>query len=81
MGRTGKLFAVDHVGVTPDIMTLGKAFGGGVAPIATIAAIHTTLEEEVPQIVAAKGECFIKHLLAIQSRHSDVLTMVRGRGR
>ncbi|MCY0908881.1 MAG: aminotransferase class III-fold pyridoxal phosphate-dependent enzyme [Sulfobacillus thermotolerans] len=40
MGRTGKLFGVDHSGVVPDIMTLGKAFGGGVAPIACMVAQH-----------------------------------------
>ena len=38
MGRTGKLFGVDHWNVVPDIMTLGKAFGGGVMPIAAMVA-------------------------------------------
>lgn len=33
MGRTGKMFYCEYDGVTPDLLALGKGFGGGVMPI------------------------------------------------
>lgn len=38
LGRTGKWLACDWEGVCPDLLTLGKALGGGVMPVAAIVA-------------------------------------------
>ena len=87
MGRTGTLWGIEHWGVAPDIMTMGKALGGAVIPVgcfistpevfesfmenpyihtttfggnpmataAVIAALHATLDEDIPRQAAEKG--------------------------
>jgi putrescine aminotransferase len=49
MGRTGKMFACDHVNVVPDIMCLGKAFGGGVMPMGAFVSNKTIWEHLFPE--------------------------------
>ena len=36
LGRTGENFACDLWGVKPDLMTLGKALGGGIVPVSAV---------------------------------------------
>jgi ornithine--oxo-acid transaminase len=36
LGRTGHTLAVQRVGVTPDLVTLGKALGGGIVPVSAV---------------------------------------------
>ena len=45
MGRSGKLFAYMHYGVTPDILTTAKALGGGFP----VSAMLTT--EEIASVM------------------------------
>lgn len=44
IGRTGKLFAFEHFGIIPDILTLGKALGGGM-PIGALVSSRDKLQE------------------------------------
>ncbi|NQX62059.1 ornithine--oxo-acid transaminase [Paenibacillus qinlingensis] len=43
-GRTGRRFASDWEGVTPNLYVLGKALGGGVFPISAVAGDREVLE-------------------------------------
>ncbi|MGF1637096.1 MAG: aminotransferase class III-fold pyridoxal phosphate-dependent enzyme, partial [Cyclobacteriaceae bacterium] len=47
MGRTGKMFAYEHFGLTPDIITLAKGLGGGF-PIGAMLAKQEIAEHLQP---------------------------------
>ena len=49
MGRTGKMFACEHWSVIPDILCLGKAFGGGVMPIGAFVSTRPIWEHLFPE--------------------------------
>ncbi len=44
MGRTGKLFAFEHFDVVPDILTIAKAFGGGL-PIGAFISSYENMQQ------------------------------------
>ncbi len=54
-GRTGKWAAIDHFGVTPDIMTLGKGLSGGYVPLSAVVATKKVVD------AIAKGSGAFKH--------------------
>ena len=84
MGRTGKLFAYEHAGITPDIMTLGKGIGGGVPLSALLARENVCCFEPGDQggtyngnpLMCAVGVAVIQRLLA-----PGFLAEVEARGR
>lgn len=38
LGRTGTLFTVEHYGIVPDMLVIGKGLGGGIFPLAALIA-------------------------------------------
>jgi putrescine aminotransferase len=48
MGRTGKLWGVDHWDVVPDIMCIGKSIGGGVMPLSAFISTAEIWEVMIP---------------------------------
>jgi len=48
LGRTGKMFAFEHEGVRPDIVTVGKALSGGFYPVSAVLADAALMDLFLP---------------------------------
>jgi acetylornithine/N-succinyldiaminopimelate aminotransferase len=74
MGRTGKLFAYEHYGIEPDIMTLAKALGGGL-PLGAMLAKEKVARSFVP---GAHASTFGGNPLACNVGLAVLDTLTRG---
>ncbi len=43
LGRTGRMFAFEHEGIRPDVVTIGKALSGGFYPVSAVLARREVL--------------------------------------
>ena len=57
-GRTGKMFAVEHWDIKPDIMTVAKALTSGYLPIGAAIA-----SKKVGEVMEGEGEQTFRHLI------------------
>jgi acetylornithine/N-succinyldiaminopimelate aminotransferase len=73
MGRTGDLFAYKRVGVTPDVMSLAKALGGGFP----IGAVLATAEAASGMTPGSHGSTFGGNPLAIASANAVLDVMLK----
>jgi taurine--2-oxoglutarate transaminase len=73
-GRTGRWFAADHWGVTPDLMTFAKGVNSGYVPLGGVA-----ISEEIAATFATRpypgGLTYSGHPLACASAVATIMTM------
>lgn len=74
-GRTGKLFAFEHFGIVPDILTLAKPIGGGFP----LGAMVTTPEVADKMPRGGHGTTFGGNPLAMAAGTAAIKTIVEGR--
>ncbi len=62
LGRTGRMFACEHFGLTPDIITVAKSFGGGLPLAAAIAS-----DDVAASFTGARASTFGGNLVAAKA--------------
>ncbi|MFM7814968.1 MAG: aspartate aminotransferase family protein [Flavobacteriales bacterium] len=83
MGRTGKFFAFEHYGVRPDILTLGKALGGGMPVGCMIASsermkalTHDPMLGHISTFAGHPVVCAAVHATIEWMKTADILTSI-----
>jgi len=70
--RTGKMFAMEHYGVSPDLMTLAKSMGGGTT-LSAVVGRTSIMDAPNP---GGLGGTYAGHPLAIAAAHAVLDVMV-----
>ncbi len=73
LGRCGTMWSIEHFGVAPDMMSIGKALGGGLMPISAVLGDDRAMSEH--EVVA--GTTFGGHPAACVAAKTAIGIMVR----
>ena len=74
-GRTGTLFACEHAGVVPDIITLSKALTGGTLPMAATIATRKVFDafwSDDPKKALMHGPTYMANALACAAANASL---------
>src|SRR5947208_12428286 len=75
LGRTGKMWGIEHFGVAPDLVSIGKALGGGLMPLGAVLGDDRSMGKD--DVVA--GTTFGGHPAACVAATVTITIMQRDR--